>query len=60
MPLTGVYGTEFFNSIPGTTRVEPNVAGLTPPPLVCRQIEVEDVDSDDKDDDEANEMSHAP
>ena len=59
-PLTGLYNTKFSRLIPGTTQLEPNVAGLTPPPLVCRQIEVEDVVDDDESDDEIDESSHAP
>ena len=59
-PLTGVYDSLCFCTVPGTTHVEPNIERITPPNPVCRQVEVEDVDSDDKDDDEINESSHAP
>ena len=40
--------------------MEPNAAGLAPPPLVCRYIEVEDVGDDDVSDDKIDESSHAP
>ena len=40
--------------------MEPNVERITPPNPIRRQVEVEDVDSDDEDDDKTNEISQAP
>ena len=59
-PITGVYDNTCFRTVPGTTQVEPNVERITPPNPVRRRVKVEDVDSDDKDDDETNEVIHVP
>ena len=57
-PITGVYDHTCFRTVP--TAAEPNVEGITPPNPIRRRVEVEDVDSDDKDDDETNEVIHVP
>ena len=58
--ITGVYDNICFRIVRRTTQVEPNVKRITPLNHVCRRVEFENVDSDDKDDDEANESSHDP
>ena len=50
-PTTGVYDNTRFCTIHATTQVEPNVERITSPNPVLYQVEVEDVDSDDKNDD---------
>ena len=53
-PITGVYDNTCFRTVPTTTQVEPNIKRITPQNHVCRRVEVEDIDSDDKDDDKKN------
>ena len=59
-PITGVDNNTCFRTVPTTTQVEPNIKRITPQNHVCRRVEVEDIDSDDEDDDKTNESSHAP
>ena len=51
---------DVFSSVPVDDLFDDNVEGINPPNLIHPRVEVEDVDSDDKDDDEYIESVNAP
>ena len=57
--ITGV-DSDVFSSVPVDDLFEDNVDGINPPNLIHPRVEVEDVNSDDEDDDECVESVNAP